>query len=95
MLDTIKILIGADADDSVISALIDICKLDATAYCNLEEYDEKLDFIVRQMVIERYNKINKEGLTSESSSSINNSFIDGYSKPIYQSLRKFRKLRVV
>jgi hypothetical protein len=95
MEDKIRALIGADADETAVAALIDICKSDAIYYCNLDEYNEKLDFIVMQMVIERYNKLNKEGLTTETSSSITNSFIDGYSLPIYQALRKFRKLRVI
>lgn len=95
MLEKIMILIGADADEAVVAALIDICKMDAVTYCNLAEYDEALDLIVVQMVVERYNRLNKEGLKTETSSTITNSFIDGYSKQIYSALRKHRKIRVV
>lgn len=95
MLDKIMTLIGADADEAVVAALIEICKMDAVTYCNLTEYDESLDLIIIQMVIERYNKQNKEGLSKETSSTITNEFIDGYSKPIYQALRKHRKMRVI
>lgn len=95
MLEKIKILINQYAQDDVLQILIDMCKADAVAYCNLPEYIEDLDNTVIKMVIERYNKIGFEGLSAQGDSGVSNSFIDGYSKEIYQSLIKFRKMRVV
>lgn len=95
MLEKIKILINQYAQDEILLLLIDMCKTDAIEYCNLPEYIEDLDNIVIKMVIERYNKMGYEGLSSQGDSGVSNSFIDGYSKDIYQSLMKFRKMRVV
>lgn len=95
MLEKIKILINQYAQDDLLLTLIDMCKDDAVAYCNLPEYIDVLDNTVIKMVIERYNKIGLEGLTSQGESGVSNSFIDGYSKEVYQSLIKFRKMRVI
>jgi len=43
--------------------LISLCKDEAYTYCNLPEYNAKLDGAVIQMVIERYNRIGSEGAT--------------------------------
>ena len=67
MLDNIKLLLNKADDDSVdelLSTLISLCKNEAYIYCNLPEYDSKLDFVVTQMVIEKYNRIGSEGTTS-------------------------------
>ena len=95
MLEKIKILINQYAQDDILLLLIDMCKADAVEYCNLPEYIEDLDNIVIKMVIERYNKMGYEGLSAQGDSGVSNSFVDGYSKDIYQGLIKFRKMRVV
>lgn len=95
MLEKIKILINQYAQDEILLLLIDMCKADAVAYCNLPEYIEDLDNTVIKMVIERYNKIGFEGLSAQGDSGVSNSFVDGYSKEIYQSLIKYRKMRIV
>lgn len=95
MLDKLKILIDAGVDEDLLNQLIEVCKVEATEYCNLVEYSTNLDPAVIEMVIERYNKLGVEGLTSQSSSTITSSFVDGYSKRIYQMLQKHRKIRVV
>jgi hypothetical protein len=95
MLEKIRILLNQYARDDVLEVLIDMCKTDAVAYCNLPEYTEDLDSTVIKMVIERYNKMGFEGLSSQGDSGVSNAFVDGYSREIYQSLIKFRKVRVV
>lgn len=67
MLEKIKLLLNIDRIDDLdelILTLINLCKQEAYVYCNLSEYDNKLDFVVIQMVIERYNRIGSEGATS-------------------------------
>jgi hypothetical protein len=67
MLEKIKLLLNKANDDSVdelLATLIALCKEEAYVYCNLAEYNEKLDFIVIQMVLERYNRIGSEGTIS-------------------------------
>lgn len=76
-------------------ALVEMCKDEATSYCNLDEYSEKLDNAVVQMVIQRYNRINNEGIDSNSASGINEHFHDGYTKDVMSMLRKYRRLKTV
>lgn len=76
-----------------LSALVEMCKEEATEYCNLDEYTEKLDNAVVQMVLQRYNRINNEGIESTNASGINEHFSDGYTKDVMSMLRKHRRLR--
>ena len=48
MLDKLKLLLNIkdDASDELLVVLIALCKEEAYIYCNLNEYDEKLDAIV-------------------------------------------------
>ena len=97
MLDKIKILLGItdDSKDELLSILIGITKDEAIDFCNLEEYHSKLDSAVIQMVIEKYNKLGTEGVSSVSTNGINESYIDGYSESVLSKLRKNRKVKCV
>ena len=64
-----------------IEAIVDMCN--------------KLDNAVVQMTIERYNRLNNEGISKSNASSIDESFIDGYSKSTLNMLVKNRKVRVL
>lgn len=81
--------------NKVLETLVDMCKDEATQYCNLEIYTERLDNAVVQMVIERFNRLNNEGVESTSASSINEKFINGYSQSTISMLNKNRKIKVV
>lgn len=78
-----------------IEAIVDMCKDEATQFCNLDVYSDKLDNAVVQMTIERYNRLNNEGISKSNASSIDESFIDGYSKSTLSMLVKNRKVRVL
>jgi hypothetical protein len=98
MLDKIKLLLSKSDDDTVdelIQTLISLCKEEAYVYCNLDSYSDKLDYIVVQMVIERYNRIGSEGATSQSSSGVSNSYDSYYSEKVRKALNKHRKVRMV
>ena len=98
MLDKIKILLGlsnTEDQDEILEVLISLCKDEAIDFCNLEEYTEKLDSAVIGMVIERYNKIGTEGITSVSTNGINEGYTDGYSETVLCKLRKNRKVKCV
>lgn len=77
-----------------LSALVDMCKEEAADYCNLDEYTDKLDNAVVQMVLERYNRINNEGVDSTNASGINESFHDGYTASTTKMLQKHRRMKV-
>lgn len=99
MLEKIKILLGiAEEDegkDDLINLLISLCKDEAVDFCNLPEYDSKLDSAVISMVIERYNARGTEGLSSVSGSGVNEHYKDGYSSNIISALIKNRKIRCI
>ena len=98
MLDKIKLLLNKANDDSVdelLATLIALCKEEAYVYCNLDEYDEKLDFIVIQMVLERYNRIGSEGALSQSSSGVSMAYDSFYSDKVVRLLNKYRKVKCV
>ena len=97
MLEKIKLLLNANDDslDELILILISLCKEEAYVYCNLPEYDSKLDFIVIQMVIERYNRIGSEGATSQSSSGVSMNYDSFYSDKVVRLLNKYRKVKML
>ena len=98
MLDKIKLLLNLSNDDTaddILNTLIVMCKDEAYIYCNLPEYDAKLDNIVVYMVIERYNRIGSEGTKSQSASGISASYDSFYSDKVVKMLNKHRKVRCV
>ena len=97
MLDKIKILLNIqdDAQDELLSTLMGLCREEAYIYCNLPAYSEKLDFVVIQMVIERYNRIGSEGTTSQSSSGVSAEYDSFYSDKVVRLLNKYRKVKTV
>ena len=97
-IDNIKILLGKENDDTVdeiLSLLIGMCQDDCVVYCNISEYDSKLDNIVVNMVIERYNQMGVENIKNQSSSGVSASFFDFYSDRVIKMLNKHRKVRTV
>jgi len=99
MLEKIKMLLGIaeedESKDDLINLLISLCKNEAVDFCNLPEYDSKLDSAVISMVIERYNARGTEGLSSVSGSGVNEHYKDGYSSNIISALIKNRKIRCI
>ena len=97
MLDKIKILLGLtdDSKDELLNVLIALCKDEAIDFCNLKEYSSKLDSAIIAMVIERYNKMGTEGISSFSTNGINESYENGYSEIVLSKLRKNRKVKCV
>lgn len=97
MLDKIKILLGLtdDSKDELLNILIALCKDEAIDFCNLKEYSSKLDSAIIAMVIERYNKMGTEGISSVSTNGINESYENGYSEIVLSKLRKNRKVKCV
>ena len=98
MLNKIKLLLHKENDESVdelLLTLIALCKDEAYIYCNLEQYDEALDYIVIQMVIERFNRIGSEGTTAQSTSGISMTYDSFYSQKVERMLNKHRRVKCV
>lgn len=97
MLDKIKLLLSITNDDldELLSMLIALCQEEAYTYCNLPEYDDKLDYIVMEMVIEKYNRIGSEGTTAQSVSGVSQTYDSFYSDKVTKMLNKNRKVKMV
>lgn len=96
MLEKLKLLLSKDdSADELLNTLISMCKEEAYIYCNLPEYDNKLDNIVVNMVIEKYNRMGSEGTLSQSASGASASYDSFYSDKVVRMLNKFRKVKMV
>lgn len=90
-------LLGIDSSDSkalaMLDLLIDICTDEAAAYTNQEA--ENLSSLIKLMVIERYNKLGNEGLSSVSFSGISENYLDDYSASLVRLLQSKRRVKVL
>jgi len=97
MLNKLKLLLNIqdDTEDELLYTLISLCKEEAYTYCNLPEYDKKLDAVVISMVVERYNRIGSEGTTQQSSSGVSMTYDSFYSDRVRWMLNKNRKVKMI
>lgn len=97
MLDRLKLLLNIESDefDELLGVIIALCKDEAYVYCNLPEYDEKLNTVVLQMAIERYNRLGSEGATAQSSSGVSMTYDSFYSEKVRWMLNKHRKVKMI
>jgi hypothetical protein len=97
MIEEIKILLG-DAAASFSDALIALTAKQAVAevetYCN-RKIDYELELVALKIAIIKLNRINSEGLSSQSFSGVSESYIDGYPAEILAVLNRKRKIKVI
>ena len=97
MVEEIKILLG-DAAGNYTDALIGLCAKQALAeveaYCN-RTADYELEMAAERIAIIKLNRMNTEGLASQSYSGVSESYIDGYPQDILSILNRKRKIKVV
>jgi hypothetical protein len=97
MIEEIKILLG-DAASNYPDALISLCAKQALAevesYCN-RVADAELELVALRIAIIKLNRINTEGLQSQSFSGVSETYIDGYPQDILTILNRKRKIKVV
>lgn len=97
MIEEIKILLG-DAADNYTDALIGLTAKQALAevesYCN-RSADYELEMIAQRIAIIKLNRINTEGLASQSFSGVSESYVDGYPEDIKALLNRKRRIKVV
>lgn len=97
MIEEIKIMLG-DAADNYSDALIGLCAKQALAeveaYCK-RSADYELEILAERIAIIKLNRINTEGLNSQSFSGVSESYIDGYPADILAILNRKRKIKVV
>lgn len=97
MLDNIKILLGdaaANYTEEQIAAYYEQAKQEAALYCNCP-IDEDLERIAAQMAIVKLNRINTEGINTQSFNGVNEAYIDGYPANIMALLKAKRKVKLL
>jgi hypothetical protein len=64
------------------------------AYCR-RDLDIELEIMAQKIAIIKLNRLNTEGLSSQSFSGVNENYIDGYPQEILSVLNRKRKIKVV
>lgn len=96
MLEKIKICLTNNTyTDALINLFIEDTTKEVKIYCNREDIDTELESIIRRIVIIKLNRINSEGLSSQSFSGVSESFVDGYPQDIIAVLNRKRKLKTL
>lgn len=97
MLEEIKTLLGdaaANYSDAQISLCLKMALSEVQAYCN-RELDLELEIVAQRIAIIKLNKLNAEGLSSQSYSGVSESYIDGYPADIMAVLKRKRRIKVL
>lgn len=97
MLEEIKIMLGeraANYTDAQISLCLKWALAEVEAYCR-RELDYELELCAQKMAIVKLNRMNTEGLASQSYSGVSESYIDGYPADILNILKRKRKVKVL
>lgn len=97
MLEDIKTMLGEAADnytDNQINLCIKHAQAEVKSYCN-RVLDEELEICAQKIAVIKLNRLNSEGLASQSYSGISESYINGYPADILAVLNRKRKIKVV
>lgn len=97
MIEEIKILLGdsvTNYTDAQISLAYKLAVAEIEDYCN-RDVDPSLELVAEQIAVIKLNRINTEGLASQSFSGVSENYIDGYPAPIQNVLNRKRKVKVV
>lgn len=95
LIEEIKLLLGEAAEnfsDAQISLAYRISKAEVEDYCK-RELDETLELAAMQIAKIKLNRMNTEGLASQSFSGVSESYIDGYPAEILAVLNRKRKVK--
>ena len=97
MIENIKILLG-DAAANYSDELIRVCYENAVvaveAYCN-RTIDKELEYAAQKITIIMLNRMNTEGLNSQSFNGVSESYLDGYPADIQALLNRKRKVKIL
>lgn len=97
MIEEIKLLLGDAANnftDAQIALALKIAIAEVEDYCN-RDADSTLELLAEKIAVIKLNRINTEGLASQSYSGVSESYIDGYPAEILTVLNRKRKLKIV
>lgn len=97
MINDIKTMLG-DSASNYSDAQINLCYKQAVteveSYCN-READIELDMVADRIAVIKLNRLGSEGLSGQSYSGVNESYIDGYPADIMAILNRKRKIKII
>ena len=97
MVEEIKLMLGEAANnysDAQIGLALKMALAEVEAYCQ-RKLDFELEIVAERIAVIKLNRMNTEGLSSQSFSGVSESYIDGYPADILAVLKRKRKLKVL
>lgn len=97
MIEEIKLQLGDSASnysDALISLVYKQSLAEIEDYCG-RDADTIMEYVAQRITVIKLNRINTEGLASQSFSGVNESYIDGYPADILAILNRKRKIRLL
>lgn len=97
MIDEIKVMLGEASEnftDAQIGLALKHALAEVEAYCK-RKVDYELQICAEKIAVIKLNRMNTEGLASQSYSGVSESYIDGYPADIKAVLDRKRKITVL
>jgi hypothetical protein len=97
MIEDIKLLLGDSASnytEAQIALALKMSLAEVEAYCN-RPVDAELELIAEKITVIKLNRMNTEGLASQSYSGVSENYIDGYPAEILTVLNRKRKIKLL
>lgn len=97
MLEELKVLLGAAAEnytDAQIGLCLKLALAEVEGYCR-RALDYELEIAALQIAKIKLNRLDTEGLASQSFNGISEGYIDGYPAEIQALLNRKRKIKVI
>lgn len=97
MNEDIKVMLGDAAtnfSDAQINLVVKQTTAEIEAYCN-RTLDTELEAVVERLAVIKLNRINSEGLASQSFSGVSESYVNGYPDDILKILNRKRKIKLI
>lgn len=97
MIEEIKLMLGdaaANYSDELIGLVLKQAMAEVEAYCR-RDLDYELEMVAQRITIIKLNRINTEGLASQSYSGVSENYLDGYPADILATLNRKRKIKIL
>ena len=97
MIDEIKLMLGdaaANYTDAQIALFLKLAMHEVEMYCN-RTLDTELEMVAQRIAVINLNRINTEGLSSQSYSGVNENYVDGYPAEITAILNRKRRIKIL
>lgn len=98
LIEELKIMLGDAASnytDEQIGLMAKHAIAEVQAYCNRDSLDIELEIVAQRIALIKLNRMNTEGLASQSMSGVSEQYVDGYPADIKAILNRKRKIKVL